>query len=152
MSLSITVLLHRTPSIGKLSPVILSQLGVHRISTSSTSWIFKFFVPEALGFYLRCLLTKYEDHGRKQGCLRWLQCIRTGTRDSKNQDSEEVDVLRIPGQQFQKYLKCFSAWYRILQCILNKKLFFKFFIDFQRIFNGNEVPYSHDVLEYDLYR
>ena len=51
-----------------------------------------------------------------------------------------------------KYLKCFSAWCRIFPCILNKKLFFKFFIDFQRIFNGNEVPYSHDVLEYDLYR
>ena len=60
--------------------------------TSSGSQI-PCFRPETPGFYPWCWLTKQEGHGRKLGCLRW----QTGTRDSKIQDGEDIDLLRSSG-------------------------------------------------------
>ena len=84
----------------KLRIRIFTPSGLRRTSTSSPSWIFKFLVPvqRLLVFIaeVRSLCTKAMVHSLWTKTRTSAMTIRTGARDSKIPDGENVDVLRSP--------------------------------------------------------
>ena len=72
----------------------MNDIDQFTVPGSSTSWIFKFFAP-----VLRFLVSEMFGHYARRSWTKTrtpAMTINKGMRDSKIQDSEDVDVLRSP--------------------------------------------------------